>query len=868
VQPAEQDDLAKVVTVVPGDRHVRIVNGVMGQRRKFDRTKLSHQQSKDSMDGFLRDLSHSLRAFAKSPAFTLAAIAALTVGIAATTAIFSVVNAVMLRPISFPDPDRVVAFMNVSPQGSGPGGSPARFMHWRAQNAVVQDVAAFNTGLVNYTGGTVPEQLRAGRVSADFFTLAGARFSLGRGFAVEEDLPAGPRAVVLSEAMWATRFNRDPNVLGQSISLSGEPYTVVGVLGPFDFEEFGPTPQVWLPFQFDPNTTDQGFYFQVAGRLKPGVSLEQAQAQLAVSAEEFRAKFRDALGPQQTFSVQPIHDVLIRNARTSLLVLLGAVAFVMLIACANVANLLMVRATGRKREIAVRAALGGSRGRIIRQLLTESLVLSLVGGFLGLIVGFTGIRTLLAINTAGLPRLGVDGAAVGIDWRVLAFTLGVALVTGVLFGLFPAFQSARTDLTSTLKESSGRSGTGLRQNKARSILVVAEVALALILLIGAALLIRTAVALGSVDPGFDAGNVLTMRTAMTGPRFETAEGVNQTIQRSVDRLRGVPGVIAASATCCVPLQGGYGLPFVIVGRPLPDQNPFHGGGQWLNVAPGYFDVFRIPIRRGRDFDERDTAAAPNVVIINEAFARQYFAEADPLGQQLIIGRGVMREFATEGERQIVGVVGDTRDTGLNSNPQPAMYVPQAQVPDAANALNTRLSPMGWVVRTQGNPSLLGNQIQEALRQATGLPVTDVRTMTDVVSRSTSRQRFNMWLMTVFGVCALLLAAIGIYGLMAYSVEQRTQEIGIRLALGATVSSVKQMIVRQGMILAVTGIVIGLAAAFGLARLMQSLLFGVTTRDPVVFVGVPMVLMAVAFVAVWLPGQRASRIDPISALRYE
>jgi putative ABC transport system permease protein len=327
-------------------------------------------------------------------------------------------------------------------------------------------------------------------------------------------------------------------------------------------------------------------------------------------------------------------------------------------------------------------------------------------------------------------------------------------------------------------------------------------------------------------------------------------------------------VVTASATCCVPLQGGYGLPFLIVGRPLPDQRPFHGGGQWMNVAPEYFAVFKIPIKRGRDFNERDNGAAPKAVIINEAFANQYFKDSDPIGQQLLIGRGVMREFATETERQIIGVVGDTRDQGLNSDPQPAMFIPQAQVPDAANALNTRLSPMGWVVRTQGDPYLLSTQIQEALRQATGLPVTDVRSMAEVVSRSTSRQQFNMWLMSVFGVCALLLAAIGIYGLMAYSVEQRTQEIGIRLALGADASSVKTMVVRQGMIVAVIGIVIGLGAAFGLARLMQTMLFGVTTRDPLVFAGVPLLLTLVALAAVWLPAHRASRVDPVVALRYE
>ena len=560
--------------------------------------------------------------------------------------------------------------------------------------------------------------------------------------------------------------------------------------------------------------------------------------------------------------------MLVRNVRTSLFVLIGAVSFVLLIACANVANLLMVRATGRRREIAMRAALGGSRARIVRQLLTESVVLSLVGGALGLAFGLVGIRALLAVNTAGLPRVGIDGALVGLDWRVLAYTLAVSLGTGILFGLFPAFQSARTDLTTTLKESSGRSGTGFRQNKARSILVVTEVALALILLVGSALLIRTAVALADVDPGFDARNVLTMRMSLTGPRYAKSEGVEQVIRDGVDRLRNLPGVVSASATCCVPLQGGYGLGFVILGRPLPPDAPVHGGGQWKTVSPGYFEVFKIPMKRGRTFNERDNSASPGVVIINEAMAKQFWPDGDPLNSQLVIGRGVMREFAAEVDRQIIGVVGDTRDGGLNNDPGPQMFIPQAQVPDAANALNVRIGPMSWVVRTEGDPQLLSSQIQEQLRQATGLPVTNVRSMEEVVSRSTSRQRFNMWLMTVFGGCALLLAAIGIYGLMAYSVEQRTQEIGIRLALGANARQVKNMVVVQGMRLAIVGVVIGLASAFGLARLIQTLLFGVTTRDPLVFAGVPILLTAVAFLAVWLPARRASKVDPIVALRYE
>jgi predicted permease len=775
----------------------------------------------------------------------------------------------MLRPVPFPDADRVVAFMNTSPQGSGPGASPARFMHWRDQTSVVQDVAAYRNGVVNFTGGTFPEQLRSGQVSADFFKLFGAPVALGRTFSADEDRPNGPRVAVLNQGTWVTRFNSDPQVIGKTISLSGEPYTIVGVLGDFDFSEFGPAPQVWTPFQLDPNTTDQGFFFQAAGRLKPGVTLEQAKARLQLSAQDFERKFPGSLGQGASFSVESIKEVLVRNVRTSLFVLVGAVSFVLLIACANVANLLMVRATGRRREIAMRAALGGSRWRIVRQLLTESVLLSTAGGVLGLLFGLLGIRALLAVNTAGLPRIGVDGALVGIDWRVTAFTVVIALGTGLLFGLFPAFQSARTDLTTTLKESGGRSGTGFRQNKARSILVVVEVALALVLLIGSALLIRTAVALGGVDPGFDPSNVLTMRMSLTGPRFLASEGVEQAVRDGVDRLRTVPGVITASATCCVPLEGGYGLPFMIVGRPAPAQGgPFHGGGQWMTVSPGYFEVFKIPVKRGRSFTDRDNGAAPGVVMINEALAKEYWPDADPLGQRLVIGRGVMKEFAGEVERQIIGVVGDTRDGGLNSDPGPAMYIPQAQVPDAVNALNVRITPIAWVVRTQGDPHLVSSQVQEQIRQATGLPVTNVRSMDEVVSRSTSRQRFNMWLMSVFGACALLLAAIGIYGLMAYSVEQRTQEIGIRLALGANASQVKNMVVKQGMILAIVGVVIGLGSAFGLARVIQTLLFGVTTRDPLVFAGVPLLLTLVAFLAVWLPARRASKVDPMVALRYE
>jgi predicted permease len=620
-----------------------------------------------------------------------------------------------------------------------------------------------------------------------------------------------------------------------------------------------------VPFQLDPNTTDQGHFFQAAARLKAGVSLEQAQARLKLSAAEFTSRFPDALGDGGGFSVERMEEIVVRNSRSMLLILSSAVAFVLLIACANVANLLLVRATARKREVALRAAIGAGRGRIIRQLLTESVMLSLAGGAIGLVVGILGIRALLSINTAGLPRLGEEGALVGLDWRVLVFTVAVSLGTGVLFGLIPALQSARTDLSTTLKDSTGRSGATLRHNKARSTLVVVEVALALLLLVGSALLIRTLVNLRSVVPGYDPANVLTMRMSLTGSRYFQTAGVEQLIRDGLERLRRLPEVEHAAATCCVPLEGGYGLPFRIVGRPL-EKGPFHGGGAWLTVSPGYFDTFRIAIKRGRGFTDRDDALAPGVVLINEAMAREFWKDRDPLNDRIMIGAGVMKELDAERERQIIGVVSDVRDAGLNNEPGPHMYVPNAQVPDALNALNVRITPVAWVVRTRGDPYSAGAAVQEQLRQASGLPVSDVRSMEDIVSRSISRQRFNVLLMTVFGGSALLLAAIGIYGLMAYSVEQRTQELGIRIALGAERDQVRRMVVFQGMRLALIGVVVGLAAAFALTRLMASFLFGVEARDPAVFIGMPVVLTLVSLLAVWLPARRASAVSPLTALR--
>jgi putative ABC transport system permease protein len=637
------------------------------------------------LETFFKDLKHSLRMFLQSPGFTIAAIAALALGIGANTAIFSVVNAVILKPLTYPDPDRIVQFLLTSPQGSGPGASVPKFNLWQEQIRVFQDVSAYDFGGpgINLTGGTYPEQIKGIHVTADYFRLFGAPIEQGRTFTAEEDRPHGPHVVVISDGLWRRRYGADPHMIGKIMELGGEPYTVIGIVGPgFNFD---PPSDVWIPFQFDPNSTDQAHYFLAAARLKPGVTLDQAKAQLKLTADQFRRKYPGgAMGPKDGFSVQPLQDAIISDVRTSLWVLIAAVTLVLLIACANVANLLLVRATGRKREIAIRAAIGAGRSRLIRQLLTESVLLSVVGGALGLILGVVAVRALLAINPGNIPRIGEHGTAVTLDWHVLAFTLGVSLFTGILFGLIPALDASRADLSATLKESAGRSGSGFRQNKARSLLVISEMSLAIVLLIGAALLIRTFIALRSVNPGFDSHRVLTMEMSLTGSRFEKTAGVAQLVHDGVERLQALPGVVAAGTTCCMPLEGGFGLPLIIVGRPLTN-GPAHGGAGWRTVSAHYFDVFKIPLLRGRFFNDRDDGASAPVVIINQALAKQFWPKGDPLSDRLLIGKGVGPEFE-EPPRQIIGIVGDTRDAGLNNNPQPIMYIPVSQVPNGVTAL--------------------------------------------------------------------------------------------------------------------------------------------------------------------------------------
>lgn len=814
-----------------------------------------------------RDFRFALRSLAKVPSFTAIAILVIAVGIGANTAVFSVINTVLLKPLSYPDPQSLVILMNTGPQGSFPGANVPKFNIWRQQTRIFDAVAAFDqagAGL-NLTGGNDPEQLQGVHVSADYFRLFGAPLLAGRTFTAAEDSPNGGHVAVLSYGLWKRRFGGNPNIVGTNIQLDGQPYLVLGVIGAKFVTE---TPaDLWLPYQFDLNSRDMAHYFQVAARLKPGVTLQTANAELKLAADQFRSTYPGALGPNAGFGVSSLQEVMVGDTRLSLLVLLGAVTFVLLIACANVANLLLIRATARQRELATRSALGAGRSHIIRQLLTESLAISLAGGFFGLIIGFIGVRLLLAISPGGIPRIGPDGSAVSLDVHVLLFTLGVSIFTGILFGLFPAISSSRINLASALKESSSQAGVGFRTGKVRSLLVISEVALALILVVGSGLLIRTFMKLQAVDPGFDTHNVLTMAMSLSGQRFQKTTGVAQIVRDGTERLDNVAGVSKAAAACCLPLEGGFGLPFDIVGRPKGN-DPNSGGAGYLPVSWSYFEVFKVPVLRGHAFTEHDDGSAPGVVIINEAMAKKYWPHADPLNDRLLIGANMGPVFV-EPARQIVGVVGDMRGNGLNRDPSPTMYIPIAQMPDRVTALNSRIAPLWWIVRSPLEPHPLAKPISAALREASGgLPVAHIRSMDEIVVVNTSRQRFNMLLLAVFGASALLVAAIGIYGLMAYSVQQRTQELGIRMALGAQASSIRNMVIRQGMILAAIGVIIGVGGALWLTHFLASLLFEVKALDPIAFIATLLLLSAVAFVAVWFPARRATRVSPMTALRFE
>jgi putative ABC transport system permease protein len=818
------------------------------------------------LETLIQDVNYALRSLRDSPAFTITAILALALGIGANTAIFSVVDAVILKPASFAEPDRLVLLTHADgarafePVMSS--ASPVKFAYWREQTDILEDVAAYRTISLSLSDGDGLDRVSASQVSESYFRAFRARLERGRPFSQEEDAPGAPKTVVISHAFWTGRLAEDPNVLGRTLSLGDAPYTIVGVMA----EDFGRRElrdiDVWVPYQLAAVPTGTAEFLQVAARLKAGVSLEQAQQRLAESTAAFNDLGPNSMRPTVTFSAIPFQDGDIASqTRTALWVLFGTVSLVLLVACSNVASLMLSRALGRRREIAIRSALGAGRTRIVRQLLTESALLCAAGCLVGLVLGFVGIRALLAVDTAGLPRVGADGALLSMDWRIVAFTLGLSIVTSLLFGLVPALVASRSDLKSVIQHAGDRAGGALRHSKLRSVLVIGEVGLAVVLLIGAALLIRTSLALNQVDPGFTVDNVLVMRTSLSERQSATSAGVQELTSSTLARIRSIPGVADAAASCCVPLQRGFGDVFNVVGRDNGNR-PATGGGDISIATSGYLATFEIPLLRGRVLDERDAAGSPPVVVINRTMAERYWPNGeDPLQSRLTIG-------GNPAMRQVVGIVDDVRALRLASAPRPIMYLPLAQIPDAQLAFTLGNEPLAWIVRTSVDATLVAPQIRAEIRAATRAPVTDLQTMTEVLSDSISRQRFNTLLMAVFGGAALLLAAVGIYGLVAFSVQQRTHEIGIRMALGARADHVRKMVLRQGASLTAIGTALGLTAAFFLSRLLASILFGVEPHDPAVFVTVPAILALVAVAAVLIPAYRASRVDPLVALRHE
>jgi putative ABC transport system permease protein len=824
------------------------------------------------METLLADVRHSFRVLIKSPGFTIVAVLALALGIGANTAIFSVIDRVLLAPLPFPDSERIMRIERKFPGGSGSSVSIPKFMAWRKSRAF-QAMAAYDFGSVSLNLGTGdhPNPVNGMHVTADFFRVFGVTPVAGRTFSPEEDLPNAGKFAVITFNMWKNRLGGDHDIVGRPITLSGEQYVVLGVL-PENYQSDPPT-DLYLPAQFDPNSTNQGHIYYVAGRLRPDASGASAQAELAVIADQFREAHSDIMDKSETVDVIPLRVAIGGEVRFALLILAGAVAFVLLIACGNVAGLLLARATGRQREIAIRTAVGASRGRIVRQLLTESVLLGLAGGVAGLMLGSTGVRMLLALSPGNIPRINSPehslGGLVLLDWRILLFLFGISLATGLLFGLFPALRVSRFDVNVILKESSGRSGTGFKHSRTRALLVISEIALAVVLLAGAALMIRTFAGLRSVKPGIDPSNVLTLRTGTSGSRYASTAQVENMVRQATDRIQALPGVRVVGCAVALPMdQVGVDLPFSIAGRTPKLNGKWEGDEYWRFVSPGYFEALSIPLLRGRYFTRTDTAGTAHVVIVNEAFARKYWPDQDPIGQRMEIGKGLGAEF-DEPARQVVGIVGSVTESGLARGMVPVMYVPQSQITDGLTRLAGSLLPLSWVIRTSGDPLSVGSAVRHEFESLDPqLAPSHVANMDQIIAEANARRNFNTLLLTVFASIALLLAAVGIYGLMSYGVEQRMQEIGIRMALGADHRKIMRLVLGQGMRLAIVGTVLGLAGAYGLTRLLANFLFGVKPSDPLAFSIVAATLIVVTLVAALVPARRAMRLDPVVALRQE
>jgi putative ABC transport system permease protein len=814
----------------------------------------------------LRDLRYGARGLAREPGFTAVAVLTLALAIGANTAIFSVADGLLLRPLPLPRADRLVLVMRHFRDGETQSVSPNKlfFLPPRLQGVFSRSAAYEALGApFNLVGDGLPERIRGAHVTADFFPTIGVQPLLGRDFLAEEDRPGGRRVVVLSHRLWVRRFGADPHVLGRALQLSGETYTVVGVM-PADFR-FPSVAELWTPFAFDPASTSEANYFQLVGRLRDGIAPATANATARALTRSFAAAFPLELSPDEVFGTSPLQERLYGRVRPALLVLLAAVGAVLLIACVNVANLQLARAAARQREIAIRTALGAGWWRIVRQLLTESMLLALAGGAAGLLLGAACIRPLLAMSPIQVDRL----AQPGIDGRVLAFTLLVSLTSGMVFGLVPALQPARRNLHEPLKEGGNRTtGSAGRQWLRRS-LVVSEVALALILITAASLLVHSFVGLLRQEPGFDAGHVVTMKLSLPPARYGSAAAAERFSSQLIERLEAVPGVRAAAITTTMPLEGGPDLSFKIVGR--------KGGGEdgkgdydanFRAISPGIFRVLRIPVVRGRGFTAADRLGAPLVALINQEAARRCFPNEDPVGQRIFIGEDV-KDIGDRGPRTIVGVVGDTRDDGLD-RPLPAiLYVPLGQLADPLVAMFFKLLPVSVAMRTAADsPAIVTAAKKQVWAIDPTQPINDVKTMAEIRDASLGTRRFTTTLLGLLALLALILAAVGIYGVLSYLVEQRTREIGVRLALGATSAQVQRLVLRQGMGAVAIGIVLGLGGALAVTRLLGGLLVGVTARDPLSFLVTPAVLAAIAVLAASIPAHRASRLDPLVALREE
>ena len=803
----------------------------------------------------MKDIGYSIRVLTKSPGFASIVIITLGLALGANTAIFSLVNTVLLRALPFRDPERLVSISKRAGEGGMPGLAGYQYLAWKEKSTAFEDVAAYSDNNFNLIGQGEPERIACAQVTASLFTMLGVQPLRGRTFLPEEDVRGNNQVAIVSEAFWQRRYGRDEALVGSILQLDQKNYTVVGIM-PAGFRFPGEF-EIWLPLALDPVRETQGDWFslvQVAGRLKPGASAQQAQTELSLLSTQASAHFKET-PPPATIEILPLHQQLVTGVRLTLLVLWGAVGLVMLLACANVANLTLSRTVSRQREMAVRAAVGARRWQLIRQLLAESLVLGLAGGALGLLLAVWGTRAIASIVPEGFASSVHDLNAIGLDWRVFGFTLALSLLTGVVFGIVPALTGSRPDLLRVLRDSGARNLMNFGLRSMRGWLVVTELALALILLLGAGLLVRSFTQLTAINLGFDRENVLTARVNLPRSVYRAEPQTTSFYQQLFERLKSLPGVTSSGAITHTPLSGFGIIAFTeIEGNPPPDRDkdaPIGIGG----VSHDYFRTLKIPLLSGRVYDDSDKADGAKVAIVNQAFARRYFPNGDALGKR--VGFGCEKELC----RTIVGVVGDVKQESITAGVTPEMYLPFTQMP--TNGMTLFLRTNG------GNPAELTRALRsEVLAIDKNQPIFNVKTLDQRVIETIAASRSLMFLFSGFALLAMVLAVVGVYGIISYSVSQRTREIGIRMALGARAADVLRMVLRNGMTLVLAGIVIGVGGALALTRFLATLLFGVTPTDTLTFVVVSVVLISVALIACLLPARRATKVDPLDALRYE